>query len=176
MIKKNKYKFLIWLLVISVAINLSAGISYMYNRQVNKSRLEAADNEKYELPAIQRTRFFREQLNLRPEQTAVFRELNRNFNRDAWQINHKLERLRIEMVTELGSGEPDTQRLERVAGEIGELHTLLKNETIGFYLDMKNECDAEQQQKLYEIFMSVLENNENVRLPQGGGRGRNMRQ
>lgn len=176
MIDRKKYKFLLWLFAISVAINLSAGISYVYNRQVNKSRQSESENDKIELPAMQRTRFFREQLNLSPGQTAVFRELNRDFNRDAWQINHELERLRIEMVIELGSSEPGTERLERISGEIGELHTLLKDETIGFYLNMKNECDTEQQEKLYEIFMSVLENNENVRLPQGMRRGRNMRQ
>jgi hypothetical protein len=109
----------------------------LYHRQQEKKQAEQNEQETIDLPAQQRTRFFREQLNLQPDQVNIFRELNRNFNRSAWQINHQLESLRIEMITELGHQNPDQKKLEKIALEIGELHTELKNETIDYYLKMK---------------------------------------
>lgn len=172
---ENKYRILVWVIVILVATNLSMGFSFLYHKQQDKKLAEKTEQQAIELPAQQRTRFFREQLNLQPEQMDVFRELNRDFNRTAWQINHQLESLRIEMVREMGIENPDKQRLENISEEIGALHTQLKNETIDYYLAMKEQCNDEQKIKLNEIFISVLQRNEDVRLPQRGGRFRNNR-
>lgn len=169
---ENKYRILIWVIVILVATNLSMGISFLYHKQQDKKLLEQTEQEAIELPAQQRTRFFREQLNLQPEQMDAFRELNRNFNRTAWQINHRLESLRVEMVTEMGQKNPDRKKLAKIAREIGDLHAQIKNETIAYYLGMKVVCNEEQQEKLNEIFISVLQRNEDVRLPRRGGRFR----
>jgi Asp-tRNA(Asn)/Glu-tRNA(Gln) amidotransferase B subunit len=172
---QNKYRVLIWVIVILFATNLSMGLSFLYHKQQDKKLAEQTEQEVIELPAQQRTRFFREQLNLQPQQMEIFRELNRSFNRTAWQINHQLESLRIEMVRELGLEDPDTHKLASISEEIGKLHTQLKNETIDYYLAMKKACTDEQQEKLNEIFISVLQKNEDVRLPQRGGRFRNNR-
>lgn len=172
---KNKYRILVWVIVILVATNLSMGFSFLYHKQQDKKIAEQTEQEAIELPAQQRTRFFREQLNLQPQQMESFRELNRDFNRTAWQINHQLESLRIEMVTEMGSKNPDREKLGRIAREIGNLHAQIKNETITYYLGMKDICNEEQQEKLNEIFISVLQRSEDVRLPQRGRRFRNNR-
>jgi Spy/CpxP family protein refolding chaperone len=172
---QNKYRILIWVIVILAATNLSMGLSFLYHKQQDKKLAEQTEQEAIELPAQQRTRFFREQLNLQPQQVEIFRDLNRNFNRTAWQINHRLESLRIEMVTEVGKSTPDKKRLKEISNEIGALHTEVKNETIDYYLEMKAICNEEQQKKLNEIFISVLQKNEDVRLPQRGGRFRNNR-
>ena len=175
MAMENKYRILIWVIVILVATNLSMGFSFLYHRQQDKKLMEQTEQNEIELPAKQRTRFFRKQLNLEPRQMEIFRELNRDFNRTAWQINHQLESLRIEMVTEMGSPTPDKTRLESISTEIGALHTQLKNETIDYYLAMKEVCNDNQKEKLNEIFISVLQKNEDVRLPQKGRQLRNNR-
>jgi hypothetical protein len=173
---QNKYRILVWVIVILVATNLSMGLSFLYHKQQDKKLAEQIEQEAIELPALRRTRFFREQLNLQPQQMEIFRELNRNFNRAAWQINHQLESLRIEMVRELGLKNPDVQKLASISEEIGKLHTQLKNETIDYYLAMKKACTEEQQEKLNEIFISVLQKNEDVKLPQQGRQFRNNRE
>jgi hypothetical protein len=175
MAMENKYRILIWVIIILVATNLSMGFSFLYHRQQDKKLMEHMEQNEIELPAKQRTRFFREQLNLEPRQMEIFRELNRDFNRTAWQINHQLESLRIEMVTEMGSPTPDKTILESISTEIGALHTQLKNETIDYYLAMKEICNDNQKEKLNEIFISVLQKNEDVRLPQRGRQLRNNR-
>jgi Spy/CpxP family protein refolding chaperone len=173
MIKQNTYRILIWVIVVLLATNLSMGISFLYHKQNDKKLVEHSQENAIEMPAQQRTKFFREQLNLNPEQVDKFRDWNREFNRIGWEITHQLENLRVEMVTELGKETPDESRLENISKEIGDMHTKLKKETIGYYMKMKAECNAEQKLKLNEIFMSMLKQNEDVKLP--GGNGRNGR-
>lgn len=176
MIKQNTYRTLIWIIVVLLATNLSMGISFLYHKQQDKKLAEQTEENAIEIPAQQRTKFFREELNLTPEQVNKFRELNREFNRTGWKITHQLETLRIEMVAELGKETPDETKLENISKEIGELHTKLKKETIGYYLKMKAECSEEQKEKLNEIFRSMLKQNEDVKLPGGYGRkGRGFR-
>ena len=173
MISKNKYRILVWIVVILLATNLSMGISYFYHKQQDKKLTQQIEEAAVEMPAQQRTRFFREQLILNREQLNKFRELNRSFNQTAWGITRKLQSLRIEMVEELGYENPNDERLEFISSEIGSLHKQLKKETINYYLSMREVCDVEQRQKLNEIFMSMLQQNEDINLPRRGGRMRN---
>lgn len=173
MINKNTYRILIWLIVILLATNLSMGISFWYHKHEDKKQVEKLEEINIEVPAQQRTKFFREELSLQPEQVNKFREWNREFNRTGWKITHELEDLRIEMIAELGKETPDQNKLETISNDIGKLHSELKNVTIDYYMKMKNECNVEQQKKLNEIFMSMLKKNEDVKLP--GGYGRNRR-
>lgn len=176
MIKQNTYRTLIWVIVVLLATNLSMGISFLYHKQHEKKLVEQVNENTFEMPAQQRTKFFREQLNLNPEQVDKFRDWNREFNRTGWEITHHLENLRVEMIAELGKETPNEFTLENISKEIGEMHTKLKKETIGYYLKMKAECNAEQKVKLNEIFMSMLKQNEDVKLPAQQGRyGRGFR-
>lgn len=135
--------------------------------------MEQMEEATIEVPAQRRTRFFREQLNLRRDQMDTFRNLNRTFNRTAWDITHQLELLRIEMVSELGKDNPSKKKLDSISNEIGKLHTQLKKETIDYYMSMRAECDETQRKKLNEIFMSMLKQNEDVKLPEYGRNRRN---
>lgn len=159
---------MVWLVVILAAANLSTGLSFLYHKQQDKDIITSEAEREYELPAQQRTRFFREQLNLNPRQVDQYRSINRSFNRMAWNIKHQLSDLRAEMVNELKNVNPDEQKLEAVTSHIGALHKQLKDETINYYLEMKNISSTEQQEKLYEIFMLVLEDDDEVKLPQRG--------
>ncbi|MGM0622207.1 MAG: Spy/CpxP family protein refolding chaperone [Bacteroidota bacterium] len=174
MITRNKYRILTWLVVILLATNISMGVSFIYHKQQDKKLLEQVNTEEteIEIPAQQRTRFFREQLDLQPAQVEVFRELNRDFNRSAWQITNQLAGLRIQMIEELGKEIPDSLKLNAITEEIGILHTELKKETIRYYREMEEECNPGQRQKLNEIFMSMLRQEEDVKLPQRGRRNR----
>lgn len=173
MISQKTYRKLIWVIVILLATNLSMGVSLLYHKQQDKKLVKQIEENAIDIPAQQRTRFFREELDLNIGQVEIFRDLNRNFNRTAWNITHQLEDLRVEMILELGKKLPNQKRLDAISGEIGELHTELKKVTIDYYSKMKAECDETQMEKLNEIFMSMLKKNEDVKLP--GGYGRNRR-
>ncbi len=175
MTNQNKYRILIWVVFILVATNLSMGISFLYHKEQESNQKALTEEMNGDMPAQQRTRYFREQLDLNSQQVDVFRNLNRNYNRTAGQIQNQLSGLRMEMVNELGKEQPDTLKLDSIANRIGELHKELKKETSSFYLAMKEVSTEEQQKKLHVIFVSLLEKNEDVSLPHGGRRYRNKR-
>ncbi len=173
MMKKPAYRSLVWIIAILTATNLSMGISFLYHKQQDKKFMNQIEEAAIKVPSERRTRFFREQLNLDAEQLTQFRELNRSYNKTAWQISHQLEVLRREMVQELGRENSNKKVLKSISSQIGELHSELKDKTIDYYLGMKSVCNEEQRNKLNEIFISMLKKNEDVSLPKYGGRHRN---
>ncbi len=174
---KTNSKTLIWIIVILVATNLSTIGSFYYHR-VNEGQqiTESKPGGQAAVPGEQRTRFFRDQLKLDDSQIDSFREINRSYNRTARDIEMSLSELRKEIVDELGKASPDSAKLEQLATEIGNNHRELKQVTTRFYLNMKEICTTEQQEKLYTIFQSMLTKENQINLPQPGymrGRGPN---
>lgn len=167
----NKCRSLIWIIVILVATNLSTIGSFYYHRTAELKSAEVKQNEQTNIPGEQRTRFFRDELDLDVDQIDQFREINRTFNRTARGIEMNLAQLREDLINELGTQNPDSTHLDRMAVEIGENHRELKQVTTTFYLDMKMICTEEQQVKLYEIFQSMLNKDNQVNLPQPGNQG-----
>jgi Spy/CpxP family protein refolding chaperone len=173
----NKYRILIWIIVILVATNLSTIGSFYYHQMTEAKTTETKQLDLNATPGEQRTRFFRDQLKLNAEQIDQFREINRTFNWTARRIEMNLARLRGDLINELGTQNPDSIRLDQLAIEIGNNHCKLKQVTTNFYLDMKKICTTEQQAKLHEIFQSMLNKDNQVNLPRSGyqgGRWRNQ--
>jgi Spy/CpxP family protein refolding chaperone len=171
MTSTTKYRILIWVIVILVATNLSTIGSFYYHRVTEEKTTEVKQGDQQALPGEQRTRFFREQLNLNDEQLDQFREINRSFNHTARTLEMNLAQLREDLVSELGNQNPDSIRLNQIAEEVGNNHRELKQVTIAFYLNMKRICTVEQQVRLHQIFQSMLNKDSQVNLPQPGNQG-----
>lgn len=167
----NKYRSLIWIIVILIATNLSTIGSFYYLRMTETKLSETKQDDEKVIPGEQRTRFFRDQLNLNAEQLDQFREINRTFNHTARGIETNLAQLREDMINELGTQNPDSTRLSQMAAEVGNNHRELKQVTTTFYLNMKKICTEEQQAKLHELFQSMLNKESQVNLPQPGNQG-----
>ena len=166
-----KHRILIWIIVILVATNLSTIGSFYYHRMNELKTTDLKQEDQKVIPGEQRTRFFRDQLNLNADQLDQFREINRTFNRTARGIEMNLAYLREDLINELGFQNPDSTRLNQMADEIGENHRKLKQVTTAFYLNMKKICTTEQQAKLHLIFQSMLNKDNQVNLPQQGNQG-----
>ena len=163
----SKKKTWMWLALILLATNISTIGSFWYHTYQEK---ELAS--KVELPTEYRTRFLKEQLDLNDEQKNRFRTLNRSYNRNANGIMIQLNELRSEMVQYLGEEQFDTIALKSVAEQIGKKHEVLKLETVQFYQDMKAELNENQQAKLYDLFSSLLQKSDEVKIPRGNRKGR----
>ncbi len=159
---------LIWAVIILLATNISMAVSFIYHKNQNPQLSETPIQTQMDIPAENRTRFFREQLNLSPEQMQPFREFNRNYNHSAKNITNQLALLRMDMVTELGKKNTDDQLIDTITLQIGELHKELKALTVRYYQNMDSECNDQQRKKLNDLFLSVLNRNEDVRLPKSG--------
>ena len=172
---------MVWAIVILAVMNLSTLLTIVYH-QVQSRRDETAMNQ---LPVVVETdaakysgRYFRDQLNLSPEQMNSFREFNPVFRRQARGINLELGRMRNDMLREMAAGDPDTVRLNELADSIGKLHSTLKKITFRYYLDMKSLCNRDQQAKLEQMFGEVFSNDMQLGYPGQGpemGRGRGPR-
>ena len=171
MIPNRKYQILIWIIVILVATNLSTIGSFYYHRMTEAKTLETKQENQTTVLGEQRTRFFRDQLNLNAEQLDQFRDINRTFNRTARGVEMNLAQLREDLIAELGKQNPDSVHLDQMAIEVGNNHRELKQVTTTFYLDMKKICTPEQQVKLHEIFQSMLNKDNQVNLPRPGNQG-----
>jgi len=167
----NKYRILIWIIVILVATNLSTIGSFYYHRITEIKAAQLTQENRTIIPGEQRTRFFRDELKLDTAQIDQFREINRTFNHTARGIEMNLAQLREDMINELGTQNPDSSRLDQMAAEGGNNHRELKQVTTTFYLDMKKICSTEQQAKLHEIFQSMLNKDNQVNLPRPGNQG-----
>ncbi len=156
MITGNKYRILIWLVVILFAMNLATIGSLIY--QTRKSRLpeSRATEDIGVATSDQGARFFRDQLELGPDQMVRFRDANREYNRKTHRLARDLEMLRVEMVSEMTGAHPDTVLLNSVSREIGNRHRELKQLTAAYYLEMRACCTPEQKEKLDEIFLKMV--------------------
>jgi hypothetical protein len=168
-----KTKILAWLVVILLATNVSTILSFAYHRY---TELKQEPNEEMtQMPGEQRTRFFKEQLGLTPNQVDLFREVNRSFNQQARGITQELEFLRASLVDEMIRETPDHSRLKELSVQIGAKHAQLKTVTYTFYLSLKKLCNDEQKEQLARIFKSLVSADQNIQLPQGK-RGKHKRQ
>jgi len=170
--KQKTYRWLIWVMVLLLATNLSMVVSFFYHKK--QERLEEAKEEEITTGvSLERsTNFFREQLGLRPAQMDSFREMNREYNRKSHAVARELEALRYDMIRELGKENANQDSLYRIASEIGKRHMELKNSTIEYYQKIKEICSPQQCRRLNEVFMSMLYPAGNDQLPHRGRRNR----
>jgi Spy/CpxP family protein refolding chaperone len=99
---------------------------------------------------------FKSELGFDDGQMEVFRQSNRTFRREAGGIIADINIRKEAMFEELQAGKPDTAKLTAISGEIGALHTRLKEATVRFYLSLAEVCNAGQKEKLKEIFTPLF--------------------
>lgn len=159
MIAENKYKWMVWAIVILAAMNIATVMTIVYNRyQTDKEETPGQNNQvSSESNSIQYSgRYFREQLNLSSSQMEKFVEFNPVFRQQAMTINYELNRLRQQMLTEMTTEHNDTLTLNALADSIGYLHADLKKITYKYYIDFKTICDPQQQEKLEQLFSGMF--------------------
>ncbi len=175
---KNEFKnrWMAWAIVILAVMNITTFLTIIYER--NKVDNEEVVSEPNQVQSENSSmaysgRYFRDQLNLSRDQMNRFIEFNPNFRQRIWSINLDMDRLRHQMVIELAKQNCDTGKLNILSDSIGALHANLKKVTCKFYLDIKNICNQQQQEKLEQIFDEMFASN--VPMGQNGMRGREGR-
>ncbi len=163
---KSNNKILIWVIIILAVTNISTVGTIIYHNYFQQATdCNEETTNKIDVPDTRLGRFFREELNLSNEQHQQFRTFRRNFHYKANNITQKMQILRNDMLTELKKENSDTVYLHKLAKEIGNLHTELKHLTFEYYLDMKNVCNDDQKEKLYQIFNSMMNKNAEIKMP-----------
>ena len=167
----NRTKILIWIILILFATNVAtivSGLIYTSNRK-------KAEASKVEIPINRRIMFFEEQLDLEWDQRNMFREYLSTFNQNARLTTNRINILRYQMIDEMAGDNPDTEKLNKISNEIGDLHSQLKKATISYYMNMKNICNKEQQKRLHDLFRVMADPEGDINsFGRGRGRGQGM--
>jgi len=173
---ENKYRLMVWVVAVLALMNIATIITVIYNRnQTGSEKIFDGDN----LNQVETTstlysgRWFRDQLNLNREQMSMFVEFNPLFRENVRNINNDLNSLRQQMLSEMAADNNDTRRLNTLSDSIGYLHADLKKVTYKYFLEIKNICDKQQQQKLELVFASMFASDGRMgQYGQGGQHGR----
>jgi len=163
---KNNNNILIWAITILVILNLTIVGTILVkstNCSVNSTNKQAVEPNE---PTIHLGKYFKDELNLSYEQHNKFREIRHKYHKDTDEIKKRMQKIRNQLLVELGKQNSNKEYLNQLANEIGKQHTALKLLTSKYYLDMKAICNNKQKEKLYAIFREVLDKNDNVLMPE----------
>jgi Spy/CpxP family protein refolding chaperone len=165
MIKTLNKSILIWIIVILAATNISTVGTIVYFVYFQGNTVQYKNSPQIDIPDSHIGRFFRDELNLNRKQHDQFRIFRQNFHEEANILSNKMQVNRNEIMTELGKENSDTIYLHTLAREIGEMHEELKHLTFEYYLEMKNICTIEQKEKLFQIFRTMINQDDEIEMP-----------
>jgi Spy/CpxP family protein refolding chaperone len=95
--------------------------------------------------------YIQRRLNLDEAQSQQYKALMRETRRNQRAIIHQMDRKRDSLMQAIASENSDTTRMNRLAGEIGNLHARLKHNTIDHFQKLRSICTPEQMPALNEM-------------------------
>jgi Spy/CpxP family protein refolding chaperone len=152
----TKTKILTAVIIVLLATNISTFYTVWKLSDNTILAPNTAKSKKAFNPNIPMGRLLSRELQLTPEQMSKFREFRKDYYPYVHMIYDSLHLKRHEMLKELAKENPDTVILLSISKDIGIMHADLKMATNNFYLNMKNVCTPEQQEKLNNIFEAML--------------------
>lgn len=155
-----------WIGLLLTILNISILISLANNVRQMPPKPEANNESQIDM-------FMGRELGLSPEQTTQFRNLRREFFNNTEKYRRKLGSINQEMLNEMSAENPDRKKLNTLVEEAGKYHQLIKHETVEHFMDLREVCTPEQQQKLSYIYQGML-NPEKYFQPRHRGPGRDF--
>ncbi|MFP4024758.1 MAG: Spy/CpxP family protein refolding chaperone [Thiohalospira sp.] len=156
---KTKKHLIIGLIIFLVAVNIAALSTIIYRNRAMPQPIVESNYEQFRQRVDEQGmyRFFKDELQLSPEQFNRFREINEDNRQQSREIARKMHIKRLEMVEQISKENPDNKKLDQIALEIGTLHYELKRNTYHHFLELKEICNQEQQEKLQHLFMRMID-------------------
>ena len=99
--------------------------------------------------------FIRRRLQLDQEQFEKFRVLHRENMESMKEVTGELGQKRDSLMMELTRKDPDSSKMYRLAREIGNFHTQLKENTIDHFTKIKDICRPDQKDELNKMIMEM---------------------
>ena len=163
---KTKKTLLVLAITWLIVINISALVTMFYKNRIQPPPPQASNNEFFQDARVRGMyRFLKDELHLTDEQFSQFKEINRRNMINSHQIVSNLNNSRREMMIEIAKENPNRKKLDNIATEIGTLHYELKKTTIDHFLALKQICNEDQQQELQQLFMKLLNEQDEMNPP-----------
>ncbi|HRQ31047.1 MAG TPA: hypothetical protein PLU49_13275 [Saprospiraceae bacterium] len=149
-------KHLKTILIIFVFFLLGTNVATIMVYQKHIDRDRNVLRYRMELPNEKLGRYINGELNLSGSQTDQFRKFRRQYNRKANGILDDMQGIRAEMLEIFKSTEPDRQKYDKLAADLGAKHCKLKELTFDYYFNMLSVLEEDQKPKMSEIFEAML--------------------
>ncbi|MEI7500262.1 MAG: periplasmic heavy metal sensor [Bacteroidota bacterium] len=143
---KNRY--VLWVLIILIVINISALVSFFLFTQAPPSKSCCPVQGK-------QGHSFTSELGLSAAQTEKVSSINQNYKTNAEPIVASIKVSRGAILNELEQEKPDTNLLNRLTEELSLLQNKVQKENIKQYLELKKVCNPEQAQRLSALYRDL---------------------
>jgi len=144
--KKNR--FLFWLLIFLVVVNLSAIVTiFVFTRQPSPVACGEASSKSGVALC--------EQLDLTELQSKKVEEINILYREVTSPIVAKIKEKRAEILDELNKENPDTLRLNNLAMDLTSLQSQMQRANFRQYLELKTVCTPEQVHRLSALYRDL---------------------
>jgi Spy/CpxP family protein refolding chaperone len=143
-----KKRFVFWLLIFLIIINLTALITFLvfYSRKSSVS-----DQQVREKPGMA----FRKELSLSPSQSEKVETILSDYQKSTEPVIVNIRDYRTKLLEELAKDKPDTVIINRCADEICSLQKQMQKASIKQYLALKEICNPAQCQKLSALYFEL---------------------
>ncbi len=112
-----------------------------------------------------------EHLNLQDDQRVIFHERESTYRDSLYYYRQLLNDVDAQIIQALSATEPDLELLTRYAHESGRIQEGIKRLTIHHFLDLRELCTPEQQEKLTAMFSQMQQGYGHRQRGQGRGQG-----
>lgn len=144
----------ILIIVVFFLLGTNVATIMVYQKHIDRDRNVL--RYRMELPNEKLGRYINGELDLSSSQTDQFRKFRRQYNRKANGILDDMQDIRAEMLEIFESTEPDRQKYDKLAADLGTKHCKLKELTFDYYFNMLSVLDDDQKPKMSEIFEAML--------------------
>jgi Spy/CpxP family protein refolding chaperone len=152
--KNNRRLYMGILALILFILNLALIFTIWYPRLKNPASKRLGISE-HDREMVQR--YMERQLNLSPRQREEMAKLRDAHFTRADVLNEEINRIRKEIMDELFNSSPDTEKVEKLAVQLGGKQGDLEKLTFSHFLDLLTLCQPQQKQKLKTLLSDLLE-------------------
>ncbi|MGB7062935.1 MAG: periplasmic heavy metal sensor [Candidatus Zixiibacteriota bacterium] len=141
--KKN---LIILFLIVLTIVNVTALVTIAYHHLESKRRFRPMGRPDTPM------NFIKQELDLNEKQVKEFESQDKRFREETKPILDSLRAKREDLTNEIRAEEPNVEKLDKLAEEIGVLEVVLKKKTTMYLLKRKSFLTPEQQQKFFSLF------------------------
>jgi Spy/CpxP family protein refolding chaperone len=153
----TKVRVLTWVVIALAVLNITTLSTIFWHRYQFRPD-DGKDRDRYHISEPDRKGgIFDEKLSLSIEQKKKFSIIHRAYKVTTHATIEEMNKLRKNMIDEMKKKNIDTSVLYNYAKEIGNLNAKMKKQTVQLFLELKTECNPQQQDSLAIIFSSILQ-------------------
>jgi len=157
--KVSTNKKLVWAIVALALLNIATISTVFWRNYFDESgHFDKRHYERHGENPHRMKYLIKNKLNFSDTQFARFEVFDSIFKVQSKQCFVRMKDIRVGMLNEMTSENPDTAKLMEYSAALGQQHILLKKHLIELYFNVKSICTKEQQQKLSMIFKNMIAN------------------